>query len=77
MTGAFSSDNVCVSRQLEYGCVSHSRSLLSAHLKLGLPQLLLMSASAILLVCSGLWMPPLFSPVVLKAKCFVLSAYST
>ena len=50
MTGAFSSDNVCVSRQLEYGCVSHSHSLLSAHLKLGLPQLLLMSASAILLV---------------------------
>ena len=34
-------------RQIDYGCVAHSHSLLSAHLKLGLPQLLL-SASAIL-----------------------------
>lgn len=64
--------------QLDYGCVSHFHPLISARLKLGLPQLLLMSASAILLVCSGLWMPPLFSLVVFKAKCFfVLSAYST
>lgn len=36
--------------QIDYGCVAHSHSLLSAHLKLGLPQLLLMSASAILRV---------------------------